>query len=306
MKNSTFVVLRLINSTGMNFEIYCWAENWRMLGGVSCSSIGVALFVLLVAICAVSEGARYRAKFLVFIVLSAIAATWSIPLMLRRPRDWRNALIPAWGARQIAKLLGVNFKVRGQENVVKDTGAVVLINHQSAIDLCVLAELWPVLERCTVVSKRLVLYFGTFGLACWLWGTIFIDRSNVTEAQETINSTADTINRRKAKLLLFPEGKRYNGTSLMPFKKGAFHVAVRAQTPIQPVVVSKYYFLNDEKKKFEPGTSYITILPPIPTKGLTKEDIPTLMDKTWEVMNSTFQETSREILVDEKVKSLSS
>lgn len=58
----------------------------------------------------------------------------------------------------------------------------------------------------------------------------------------------------QAKLLLFPEGKRHANSKLMPFKKGAFHLAIESQTPIQPVVVSKYYFLNDKKKKFDSGT----------------------------------------------------
>jgi 1-acyl-sn-glycerol-3-phosphate acyltransferase len=55
-----------------------------------------------------------------------------------------------------------------------------------------------VLERCTVISKKEVLYFGTFGLASWLWGTIFIDRVKKEEAQQTVNSTAKIIQERKA------------------------------------------------------------------------------------------------------------
>lgn len=264
--------------------------------GVSCSSVGVALLLLLVVICAISEVARFRAKFALFVILSAISATIFIPVMFLNPGSWRNALLPAWGARQIAKILGMKFHVRGKENIVQDTGCVVLINHQSSLDLCVLAELWPVLQRCVVISKKEILYLGPFGLACWLWGTIFIDRLKVTEAQNTINSTADTINLKKAKLCLFPEGKRHSGTMLLPFKKGAFHVAIASQVPIQPVVVSRYYFLNDKLKKFDSGTSYITILPAIPTKGLTKEDIPKLMETTYDAMNEKFMETSQQTL----------
>lgn len=66
----------------------------------------------------------------------------------------------------------------------------------------VLAELWPVLERCTVISKKAVKYFGTFGLASWLWGTIFIDRVNGKEAQNAINSTTEIIKKRKVNIKL--------------------------------------------------------------------------------------------------------
>ena len=44
------------------------------------------------------------------------------------------------------------------------------------------------------------------------------------------------------------------------------------------------------------GTSYITILPAIPTTGLTKEDLPQLIEKTYEIMNKVFQETTQEVL----------
>lgn len=113
---------------------------------------------------------------------------------------------------------------------------------------------------------------GTFGLASWLWGTIFIDRAKGKESQETINATANIIKKRKvsqvlihfqqtiillffvqAKLYLFPEGTRHSRTTLLPFKKGAFHLAIESQMPIQPVIVSKYYFLNHKMRKFESG-----------------------------------------------------
>lgn len=56
-----------------------------------------------------------------------------------------------------------------------------------------LSEIWPVMERCTVISKKEIFYFWPFGLASWLWGTIFIDRLNVESAQKTINETGETI-----------------------------------------------------------------------------------------------------------------
>jgi len=53
---------------------------------------------------------------------------------------------------------------------------------------------------------------------------------------------------------MFPEGTRNGSATLLPFKKGAFHVAIASQTPIQPVVVSRYHFLDDRKKVFNSGT----------------------------------------------------
>jgi len=58
----------------------------------------------------------------------------------------------------------------------------------------------------------------------------------------------------QVRLCMFPEGTRNGSATLLPFKKGAFHVAIASQTPIQPIVVSRYHFLDDCKKVFNPGT----------------------------------------------------
>ena len=57
----------------------------------------------------------------------------------------------------------------------------------------VLGELWLAMDNCTVISKKEILYLGPFGLACWLWGTLFIDRKNVGESCQIINATAKSI-----------------------------------------------------------------------------------------------------------------
>lgn len=138
--------------------------------------------------------------------------------------------IPAWLAVKIGHLLGASFELRGLENINRDIGGVVLINHQSAIDLIgrenfvfelnfsltlegerateylmktiffhvlVLAKLWPVIGRATQVAKKEVFFWFPFGLACWLWGTLFINREN-NSAQAAINKQSRAITERKA------------------------------------------------------------------------------------------------------------
>lgn len=73
---------------------------------------------------------------------------------------------------------------------------------KSALFFPVLAEVWPVLQRCTVIAKREVFYMWPFGLACWLWGTIFIDRLNVERAQSTVNKTGETIRSKQVSYML--------------------------------------------------------------------------------------------------------
>lgn len=53
------------------------------------------------------------------------------------------------------------------------------------------------MDRCAVISKKEIFYIWPFGLASWLWGTIFIDRLNAEKAQDSINKTGKIIKDRK-------------------------------------------------------------------------------------------------------------
>lgn len=147
----------------------------------------------------------------------------------------------------------MTFELRGLDKIPKDKGAVVLINHQSCLDLMVLAMLWPIIGRATVVAKKTVFYILPFGIPCWLWGTIFIDRKNRNAAHTTINKEAVAIRDKQAKLLFFPEGTRSQEEYLLPFKKGPFVTAIQANCPLIPVVVSRYHFLDSRRKRFGRG-----------------------------------------------------
>ncbi|CAH1176190.1 unnamed protein product [Phaedon cochleariae] len=251
-----------------------------------------ALTVLIVVLWRISSTVRYWIKLTVFCIASIIFACGPIPLMLLRPRDSRNALIPAALLRSFGKLLGLEYTIDGHENIIRDSGCVVLINHQSLIDLMILAYLWPLLPNSTVIAKKEIFYVQPFGLASWLWGTIFINRVKPQDAQKAINKTGETIRTRKARVLMFPEGTRHNGRTLLPFKKGAFHLAVASQCPIQPVAVSRYSFLR--KNQFDGGHVKIRILPAISTKGCTSEDIPRIIDETYKVLSENVDQLSRE------------
>ncbi len=82
-----------------------------------------------------------------------------------------------------------------------------------------------------------------------------------------------------------PEGTRNHGTGLLPFKKGAFHMAIAAQVPIVPIVCAPLGPLIDWKRRiFGPGALPMRILSPIPTTGLTEADLADLSDRVRSAM----------------------
>ena len=153
------------------------------------------------------------------------------------------------------------------------------------------------MNKCTVVAKREIFFVWPFGLAAWLAGLIFIDRVKGEKARQVLNTVNTKIKQQNIKLWVFPEGTRRNTGELHSFKKGAFHLAIDEQIPIMPVVFSSYCtFLNDKKKILNAGNVIITALQPIPTKGLTKKDMPELMEKVHATMLEAYKQASAEVL----------
>lgn len=117
--------------------------------------------------------------------------------------------------------------------------------------------------------------------------TVFIDRANRENALKAFNSAAQEMNTDKQSVYIFPEGTRSYGSSadLLPFKKGAFHLAIQAQVPIVPIVAANYApLLSFQKKIFNRGRIPVVVLEPISTKGLEAKDAGELMDKVREKM----------------------
>lgn len=97
------------------------------------------------------------------------------------------------------------------------------------------------------------------------------------------------------KLWIFPEGTRSSGEEMLPFKKGAFHLAITSQLPITPIVYSRYYFLEHKEERFDSGEVIMTVLPPISTVGMTLEQLPELMEKVRNQMMEVYRNTSAEV-----------
>lgn len=71
----------------------------------------------------------------------------------------------------------------------------------------------------------------------------------------------------------------------MPFKKGAFHLAIQAQLPILPIVAEGYSHIYDSTRRSFPGGELeIRVLEPIPTIGMTADNVNELMERTRNVM----------------------
>ena len=110
---------------------------------------------------------------------------------------------------------------------------------------------------------------------------------------------ANAIKRKNISVWIMAEGTRSKGRGLLPFKKGAFITAIKAQVPIVPIVISSYTkHLNLSQPKA--GKIIVEVLDPIPTIGLSKDEVNTLKDKTHFLMKEALNKLDQEIEVSLK------
>ncbi|CDR44208.1 CYFA0S14e00848g1_1 [Cyberlindnera fabianii] len=203
-------------------------------------------------------------------------------------------------------LLGIRIKLIHGERL-KMLPAIIVGNHQSTLDIFVLGRIFP--KGCTVTSKKSLKWIPFLGWFMTLSGTFFLDRSNKEKSVKTLNKALQNLKDKKRALYIFPEGTRSYAQNpmLLPFKKGAFHLAQQAGIPIIPIVVSNTSSLiNAKTETFESGEITIEVLEPFPTEGLKPEDVGQFTENIRDQMVAVcerlgYSKTAAELYADETI-----
>ncbi|KAG5991606.1 hypothetical protein E4U52_003475 [Claviceps spartinae] len=186
----------------------------------------------------------------------------------------------------MALTTGIVFEIDDPGNVLGTVRPAVFIgNHQTELDVLMLGALFP--KWCSVTAKSDLKKVPFLGWFMRLSGSIFIDRKNSKDARDAMAGAAREIQIKRQSVYMFPEGTRSYAKDpvLLPFKKGAFHLAVQAGVPIVPCVVANYsHILHLKTMVFRSGRIPVKVLEPIPTKGLTAADVDELTRTTRDLM----------------------
>lgn len=253
-----------------------------------------AALLLLLLLVQLSRTARFYVKIGLYCVLClSFSAVASIVCLLRHGgRTVDNMSIISWFVRSFKYVYGLRFEVRGQKNLEVDGPCVIISNHQSILDMMGLMEILP--KRCVQIAKRELLFTGPVGLIMYLGGVYFINRQRARTAMSLMADLGDLMVKDNLKVWIYPEGTRNDNGDLLPFKKGAFYLAIQAQVPIIPVVYSSFSsFYNVKTKLFTSGTIRVQVLDAVPTSGLTEADVTTLVDTCYQSMRDTFLQISQ-------------
>ena len=210
---------------------------------------------------------------------------------LLRPRHPNNVYVLGRLFNKACILVGLKVIFRGYEHVKGLQSAVYIANHQSNWDIIALTG--AVMPRTVAIGKSSLFWIPLFGQLFWLSGNLLINRENKAKAASTIGTVVDKIRQRNMSIWMFPEGTRSQGKGLLPFKTGAFHIALQAQVPLVPIACSSYFGQVD-LNRWDNGELIVEIMPPISVAGYEPKQIRDLLKHSRQIMSERISELDLE------------
>lgn len=209
-------------------------------------------------------------------MVGLIAAPVMLILGLIGRRDWFYPLCD-WGARTWLFLSGVRVRVFGTENLEKGASYVFISNHRSYLDTA--AMFANTGRRVGLPAKKELLKIPVFGRGMQWVNILPIDRSDPQKAYQTMDVIRQKLEE-GISFVVFAEGTRALPAELLPFKRGAFSLAIETGRPIIPVAIRNSDNLMGKKTGVAaPGIIEVVFLPPISTENVSVEDFEPLRDK---------------------------
>jgi 1-acyl-sn-glycerol-3-phosphate acyltransferase len=143
-----------------------------------------------------------------------------------------------WGVRLGLFLSGITVRVEGAEHIQRRRAAVYAVNHASNVEPPILfAALRDLFPRLRILYKAELRRLPILTQAFDLGGFVPLQRGNPEQSLPAIDGAAQAL-RDGNSFLIFPEGTRSRTGALLPFKKGGFIMALKAQAPIVPIAIS--------------------------------------------------------------------
>jgi len=171
--------------------------------------------------------------------------------------------------RMALAIVGLRYVVEGEEHILVDRPAVYCANHTSNVEPpLVFAALRRLVPKLAILYKAELRSLPILNIGFDLVGFIPVDRGNREQTSRALEKAVARLNG-GASFFVFPEGTRSRTGELLPFRKGAFHMAMRAGAPIVPIAISG---ARDAMRKgsyiIRPVTVRLRLGAPIETRDL--------------------------------------
>lgn len=239
--------------------------------------------------------AQLRALAGVGSVVPVAAGALGIGLLTRSRRRGVNFFTSTWSQLLLAAS-GVHLNVVGAENLTAQRPAVFIFNHRNQADPIITAAL--VRDNWIGVGKKELASDPIMGTLGKLLDAVFIDRDDPTAAVETLHEVEERA-KRGLSIVIAPEGTRLDTTTVGPFKKGPFRIAMAAGIPIVPIVIRNAELVAARNSStMNPGTVDVAVFPPISVSEWTLDTLPDRIAEVRQLYLDTLADWPRDELPD--------
>ncbi len=203
----------------------------------------------------------------------------AVTLLLTWPFD-RNRVVAGRLLRLCGALVSRSFpfwRIRIDGRWPRGRGAyVVVANHNSFLDIFVLSNI-P--HEMKWVAKKSLFRIPWVGWCFIMSGDIPLERGDASSALSVLGRARRYLDRGMS-VMLFPEGTRSRDGRMLPFKSGAFKLAIDAGVPVLPIAVSgTAHGMPKGSPWVRPARIHVQILEPVPVAGLGDGDATRLRDE---------------------------
>jgi 1-acyl-sn-glycerol-3-phosphate acyltransferase len=160
----------------------------------------------------------------------------------------------------VCRTAGLRTRVEGLENIPPGT-CLFAANHTSNADAPAIVGAMP--RRIAILGKKSLFAIPIVGAAFRLAQFVPVDRAHPERAAASIDSAAEKM-KHGMSFLIYPEGTRSPDGRLLPFRRGAFVLAIKAGVPVVPVACSgAHRVMAKNSFRIRPGEVVVRFCPAI-------------------------------------------
>lgn len=210
-------------------------------------------------------------------VVYALTAWWDerrryASLTFRRGANLLVVLNPFWRVR-----------IEGELPDRESEPFVAACNHESLADVLIVGTL-PFEMKW--LSKAEIARLPFIGWMMQMAGDVTVRRADRRSRGASYDELVAWL-RRGSSVMMFPEGTRSRTGEMLPFRSGAFRLAIETGRPVQPLAVSGTRdAIRADSLVFGRARVTLRILPQVSTEGLGPEDVDDLSVRVREIIEA--------------------
>jgi 1-acyl-sn-glycerol-3-phosphate acyltransferase len=228
----------------------------------------------------------------IWLTTAVVAVVW-LPLLalifaFTAPFDSGRYRVGRWFRRGAMAAVALNplwsFRTSGYIPPNPRLPFIAVSNHESLADIFLISHLpWEM----KWLSKDAIFKIPVMGWMMRMAGDVSVTRSERSSRAEALEQCKDRL-QRNVSVMIFPEGTRSKTGDLLPFKDGAFRLAVELGVPILPMAVAGTRgAMGKGSLVFGRARAEVRVLEPIPTEGMKISDVPALRERVREMIQET-------------------